>query len=138
MGAITAGIYGVLSEDATLRGMLGTYQGAPAIFTVEPVPGDAPLPMIVTPGQVSDVPDDTYDSLGRDLLRDIRCYTEATGSTAQVEAIAERVRALFHRQQVPVAGYGGVLAEASGPILAPTDTTVYGLVVTVRLRLRQI
>lgn len=138
MGAITAGIFSVLSGDATLRGMLGLYQGAPAIFTAEPVPGDAPLPMIVTPGQISDASDDTYDSLGRDLRRDIRCYTAATGSTAPVEAIAERVRALFHRQPVPVDGHTGVLAEASGPILAPTDDTVYGLVITVRLRLRQI
>ncbi|HEY8414407.1 MAG TPA: DUF3168 domain-containing protein [Thermaerobacter sp.] len=137
MGAITKAIYDRLAGDDTLRSMLATYEGQPAIFTAPP-PGKSPYPMIVTTGNATDSPDDTKTSRGREIWRDITCYTEATGSMADVEAIAERVRQLFHRAKIPVDGYQVWLSEASGPIPAETDQTVYGLVVTVRLRMQEV
>ncbi|HEY8414807.1 MAG TPA: DUF3168 domain-containing protein [Thermaerobacter sp.] len=137
MAALTQALYGRLAGDPELRSMLGTYEGQPAIFTAPP-PGDAPYPMIVSLGAVSDTPDDTKTSRGREVQRDITCYTLADGSMAQVETLAERVRQLLHRQPLAVDGYHVWLAEVSGPILAETDNTVYGLTLTVRLRMEEV
>ena len=137
MSAITQAIRDRLAGDPVLRSMLATYDGEPAIFTAPP-PGDAPYPMIVTMGQVSDEPDDTKNSRGREIRRDISCYTEATGSMEDVEAIAERVRQLFHRAPIQVPGYHVWLSEVSGPILGETDGSVYGLVLTLRLRMEEV
>lgn len=138
MGAITQAFYNRLAGDAPLTALLSRYNGAPAIFTIEPVPEDARLPFIVAIGDVATSPFDTKTTRGRDIARDIRCYTEATGSAADVEAIAERVRVLFHRYRLAVAGFGTVLAIASGPSIAPTDETVYGMLVTVRLIIEEV
>lgn len=137
MGAVTRAIYDRLASDSVLTAMLAVYRGRPAIFTAPP-PGDAPYPMIVTIGNVTDDPDDTKTSRGREVRRDIGCYTKATGSMADLEAVAERVRQLFHRATLAVDGYRVWLCEASGPVLGETDQTVYGLVVTVRLRMQEV
>lgn len=137
MGAVTRAIYDRLASDSVLTAMLAVYRGRPAIFTAPP-PGDAKFPMIVTVGNVTDTPDDTKTTRGREVRRDIACYTRATGSMAEVEAIAERVRQLFHRVTLPVDGHRVWLCEASGPVLGETDGTVYGLVVTVRLRMQEV
>lgn len=137
MGALTKAIYERLASDPELRAMLATYQGHPAIFTGDP-PGDAQFPMILVHGPHSDTPDDTKTSLGREVMRDIACYTEGTGSVADVEAIAERVRQLFHRASLPVDGYRVWLVQASGPTTSSDrDDKVQGRVVTLRLRMQQ-
>jgi hypothetical protein len=119
--------------DATLVGMLATYRGAPAIFTVDHVPTDAALPFVVTPGEIAGTPFDTKTSQGRDILRDIGCYTEDNGSVAAVEAIAERVRVLFHRHRLTVAGGHTMIASADPPMKAPTEDGINGRIVQVRL-----
>jgi len=132
MSVFTAAVYNRLRNDANLTTMLSTYNGRPAIFTVNPVPGDAELPYIVAAGHVADAPWDTKTSRGRDILRDIRCYTEATGSMTLVESMAERVRILFHRQKIPVEGYSNIMTICTGPMTGPVDGLVYGLIVTVQ------
>lgn len=138
MSAVTAALYGRLSGDLVLAAMLATYNGRPAVFTVNPVPGDAQLPYIVAAGHVSDNPWDTKTTRGREIRRDVLCYAEATGSMAQVEAIAERVRVLLHRQPLVLQGYRNVLVECTGPIVAQADEVAYGLAVTVRLLLEEV
>jgi len=140
MAALTKALYERLAGDATLQGMLGTYRGQPAIFTAPP-PGDADgdaYPMIVTMGAISDAPDDTKTSRGREVQREITCYALADGTMAVVEAVAERVRKLLHRQPLAVEGWQVWLAEVSGPTLAETSETVYGLALTVRLRMEEV
>jgi len=39
MSALTEAIYDRLAGDGTLTSLLATYEGAPAIFTTDPVPG---------------------------------------------------------------------------------------------------
>ena len=75
MSVFTKGIYDRLYNDPILRSKINTYNSEPAIFTVEPVPGNARLPYIVVSGPVSDVPFDTKTTLG-EANGDIRCYTE--------------------------------------------------------------
>lgn len=137
MSVITGAIYDVLADDATLAGLLSTYGGEPAVFTTDPAPGDAELPYIVTAGEVSQAPFDTKTTRGRDIMRDVRCYADASGSAVDVEAIAERVRALLHRQPLVIPGFVWMLAECSGPIVAD-EHDAYGRIVTVRLMIEEL
>ena len=134
MGVITEGFYDVMAADATLTALLATYNGSPAIFTVDPAPDDAELPYIVTAGEIVSSAFDTKTTRGRELRRDVRCYAEADDSAVTVESMAERVYTLFHRQTIAIEGFGVWVAECSGPIAADEEDA-YGRVVTVRLLL---
>lgn len=132
MSILTQAIYNLLSSDATLTALLATYDGNPAIFTTDPAPGDADLPYIVTAGEVTQTPFDTKNLYGRDLIRDVRCYTEASGSTIVIEQIAERVRYLLHRQSIAITDFEWVLSDCSGPLPAD-ETDAYGRILSLRL-----
>ena len=134
--AITDAIYNYLRADLTLAALLASYGGQPAIFTADPVPGDAILPYIVTAGDVTNSPFDTKTTRGNQIWRDVRCYTSATGSAKAVEEIADRVRALLHRKWFSIAGYVWIWAECSGPIVAD-EQDAYGRVVTVKLTIEE-
>lgn len=133
---ITQAIYSRLAGDETLAGLVNTYQGEPAIFTTDPAPGDAALPYIVTAGAVATAAFDTKTTRGRTVTRDVRCYTSASGSAAVVEAMAERVRELLHRQELTVAGYAWVWSECSGPVAAD-EQDAYGRIVTIRITIEE-
>ena len=137
MSAITEAIYDVLAGDATLTAMLSTYGGEPAIFTTDPAPGDAELPYVVSAGEVAQTPWDTKTTRGRAVTRDVRCYTDVTGSAIAVEAIAERVRALLHRQTLAISDFVCVVADCSGPTVAD-GPDAYGRIVTVRLTIEEV
>lgn len=134
---MTAALYDRLAGDATLTALLATYRGEPGIFTVDPAPPDAALPYIVTAGNVVDNAWDTKTTRGRQVWRDVRCYAPATGSSATVEAIAERVRALLHRHYLEVDDHVTYLAETAGPI-ALGDSEAYGRIITVRLTIGEV
>ena len=138
MGAVTEAIYDVLAGDATLTALLTSYGGEPAIFTTDPAPGDATLPYIVTAGEVTHTPFDTKNTRGRQIWRDVRCYADAAGgSAAAVEAIAERVRTLLHRQPLAAAGFVWIWTECSGPIAADEDEA-YGRIVTAKITFEEV
>jgi hypothetical protein len=137
VGAITEAIYDTLAGDPTLTAMLATYGGEPAIFTTDPAPGDATLPYIVSAGEVAQTPWDTKTTRGWMAMRDLRCYTDATGSAVVVEAIAERARVLLHRQTLTIVGFVCVIADCSGPIGADGQDA-YGRIVTVRLTIEEV
>lgn len=132
MGAITEAFYDVLVGDDTLVDMLSTYEGEPAVFTTDPPPDDATLPYIVSAGEISTTPFDTKIVYGRRLSRDVRMYAAREDSALTIEAIAERVRALFHRQVIAISGFVVVVAECMGPIQVDEDDA-HGRIVTVWL-----
>ena len=136
MSVLTQAIHTLLASDPVIQGLVSQYQGEPAIFTTEPAPGDAALPYIVTAGDVSQEPWGTKTTYGRIVTRDVRCYTAASGSAMTVEQIAERVRALLHRQELAVAGFDWVMAECGGGIAAD-EQSAYGRIVTVRMHLAE-
>ena len=136
MSVLTLAMQGLLAGDPALQGMLSTYGGEPAVFTADPAPGDATLPYIVTAGDVSQAPFDTKTTRGRTIMRDVRCYTAAGGGAVTVEAMAERVRALLHRQELAIAGFNWFWAECSGPIAAD-ERDAYGRIVTVRMTVEE-
>lgn len=129
---LTSALYDVLAGDATLAGLLASYRGSPAVFTTDPPPGDAELPYIVTAGAVAQTPWDTKTSRGRQVVRDVRCYAAADGSAAAVETIAERVRALLHRQAFALSGGTVVVADVAGPVGAD-ERDVYARVLSLSL-----
>lgn len=136
MDELTRALYNLLAGDATLTAMLNTYGGDPAIFTVDPAPGDATLPYVITAGSVADNPFDTKTTLGRTVMRDVRCYTAASGSASTVERIAKRVRQLLHRRAFEIEGFVWIMASCSGPIQAD-EQDAYGRIVTVTLTMEE-
>lgn len=133
MSATSAAFYTRLANDSTLTDLLSVYNGSPAIFTTVPVPADAELPYLVTEAEVSTTPFDTKTTLGREVLKDIRCYVAKSGSAVLVETIAERVRFLFHQYALPLTGFdNAMLCLAQGLSVAPEEDDVYGRIVTVR------
>ena len=132
MSVLTDALHSVLADDATLAGLLALYEGEAAVFTTDPAPDDANLPYIVTAGEVAQTPWDTKTTQGRRAVRDVRCYTAKTGSAATVEAIAERVRALLHRQTIAVDDYDVIIARCTGPVAADEEDA-YGRIVSVEL-----
>lgn len=130
MSILTIPFYDVLSGDPSLIAMLAAYKGESAIFTIDPVPGDADYPLIVTAGEVSQIPNDSKNCEGRSIIRDIRIYTAADGSSVTIEAIAERVRYLFHRMPLIIPGYTWILSDVGGPIVA-NEADYYGRILSV-------
>jgi hypothetical protein len=135
--AITKAVYDVLAGDAQLAALLNTYLGAPAIFTIDPAPGDAVLPYIITAGAVAVTPFDTKTTLGRTVFRDVRCYTAASGSSVLVERLAERVRELFHRQALTIDGFVWIMSEVTGVINAD-EQDAYARLVNLSLTMEEI
>jgi hypothetical protein len=135
--SVTEAIYDKLIGDSALLSMLPEYLARPAIFTYEPVPGDAPLPCILAAGDVLGrvrVPESTKLTYGARVMRDIRIFAEASGSMVEVEAIAERVWELFERAELFVPGWTQVLrTRADRPIIGPRDERVYMLIVSVTI-----
>ncbi|MFH0902331.1 MAG: DUF3168 domain-containing protein [Pseudomonadota bacterium] len=134
---LTAAIHTRLAGDATLTGLLSTYEGEPSIFTTDPAPEGASLPYLVTAGNVADKARDTKTTRGREVWRDVRCYTSDAGGAVLVEQIAERVRALLHRHELAVTDHQTIVAEASGPIAADEDDA-YGRIVNVRFIIEEV
>jgi len=124
--------YDEMAAETSITSKLSTYSSKPAIFTGQYVPENASLPYIHTRGVVSDTPFDTKDMTGREIIRDIGCYAEDTGSDKAIEELAEAVRSFFHRRSFSI-GTGMVLCLADGPRIAPTGEGVTGRIVSVRL-----
>ena len=134
---ITAAFHSRMANDVTLAALLADYEGTPAVFTTDPAPGDAVLPYIVSAGEAVNAPFDTKTTRGNTLWRDVRCYAAADGSAVEVEAIADRVRALFHRQSFSIPGFAWIWAECSGPIVAD-EQDAYGRIVTAKLTIEEV
>lgn len=132
---ITKAIYETLSTDTTLAGLLSNYGRDPAIFTVDPAPEDAAFPYIVAAGSPVQIPYDTKLTRGRQIWRDIRCYSDISGSAEEVETIAERVRALLHRKTIDTVDYSTIWAECDGPTVAD-DGNSYGRIVTLKITIQ--
>jgi hypothetical protein len=136
MPAITQAVYDVLAADAQLGSLLGLYRGFPAIFTADPVPADAPLPLIVSSGLVAgptQVPEASKQTIAARPVQDIRCIDEAKGSMALITTIAMRVFWLFERAEFEIQGWHLVRSRASMPFLGESDGRFYTLIVTVTL-----
>lgn len=136
---LTKAIRDALAADAALVALLSSYDppgagpAVPAIFT-DPLPEQAVAPFVVLSGEVSQEPvlDDNDTGRGREVLYDVRCYTEQDGSRVLVDQIAERVRTVLHRQTLTIAGATHVQTIVSGPIVGD-EIDLFGRVLTLRV-----
>lgn len=136
MQAITKAMYDLMAADALLGSLLASYRGVPAIFTADPVPPDAGLPLIVTAGLVAgptEVPEASKQTIAARPVRDIRIIDEAHGSMERISLIAMRVFWLFERAQFTIDGWHLVRSRASMPFLGESDGRFYTMMVTVTL-----
>lgn len=125
-------IYNKLKADSTLVSLLRPYKTNPAIFLATPVPTDAVMPFIIIDGAVSDTPMDSTSEEIRNMLVDVRIYTDATGLPDTVETILERVRQLLHGQKLTLSGWTNNATIAENTAVAPSEADVYGRILTIR------
>lgn len=138
--AITQAFYTRLSGDTAtgkLVSMLGTQGSRPAIYTYWAAPAATSGLYVIVTGNTISTPNDTKNSRGRIVERRIYVFGPAGGSTAAVDAAAERIRALFHRHALTITGKTVYIAVAEGPIEAPTDDSLYGRMVGVTLTMQE-
>lgn len=113
---------------------VGTFRGAPAIFSMSPIPPAAEGRVIVvrdahidipfetkTP---SDPPPDYVATLGRTVEHDIAIYEDQTGDSSELEDLALYIRDAFNRYSLSVSGYGTLIATTRGPLEAPGSEDV--------------
>lgn len=125
-----------LVHDPVLTGLLADYNGEPAVFDYE-APEQAAFPYVVCSGSISDVPFDSKTRGGRDVLRQVAVWAKRTGSTLEVDTIAERVRRALHHGQVWVQEFDVVEVRVAGGPIAQDDEDAYGRVLQVRLLLAE-
>jgi len=102
---LTTAIVQMLRNDPTVSGMLTTFHGVPAVFSIAPYPEGAQRPLILTEGSVTDTLADTKTTIGHDIIRDIRCYTDETGDETLVDQIGLAVNELFHKHEAKLQSY---------------------------------
>lgn len=132
--SLATAVWSRLAVDPVLAAKLATYRGGPAVVVADEdtVPEDMGLPFVAITGVAFDEPNDAKVEGGREQELVIRIYTASTGSTLLVDELAERVRSLLHRLPSGLAD-GAYIARCSGPVVAPTDASLYGREVTVRV-----
>ena len=133
MNAIKAALKTVLRADATLAGILSTFDGVKAVFGSRLVPGDADPPYMVIIGPIT-----TSDwsskgaNRGYDTYFDIACVA---ASEYQASALAERAYAVLHRQALTVTGFSVADVRCSGPQDGPSiDEEITSKMIGVRIK----
>jgi hypothetical protein len=116
-------------------GLIGKFAGLPKVFTQYQLPQGVTDPYVVINPSPSNVPNDTKLSVGLVIQKDIAAYTSANGDTSKVDEIIGRIWGMLHRQPLDVEGWENIIVNSSGPIVAPTDKTLYGRLVSVSMNL---
>lgn len=138
--ALDKAIYERMANDATLTSLITTYEGGPAIFTVDPIPTDAEFPFVVANEDIAFPNFDTKTKQGFDLTRNVKVFTLANGSRKLLGQIADRLQFLFHKQEdlIQVDGFKVIIANMRGPRITPTDERVYGVELELRLVIQEL
>lgn len=139
MKQLTQGIFNYLVSDAGLAARLATYSFdgvlRPAVFTDLPVPEDAAFPFVTVSGNITGTALDTMNTMGADITRDVGVYDKASAGQATLDDLADYVRSLLHFRPFSVPLYRLISCGAGYPVIAPTDQTVNGRLITVRFLL---
>jgi len=130
MIGLRGAIFQKLIANGNITSNVSEYLNYPAIFTVEPIPTDVNLPYIIV-SQVSEVPNDTKTSDGRELLVDIRIYTQRNGNLNVLESLTEEVYQEFHNEIVVVDNFQNYLLRVVD-IVNSDEEEVYGRIVSIR------
>ncbi len=136
--ALDRAIAAKLLGSIAVTSFVGTYGAppSPAVFLKSPVPAGVEPPYVAVRGIHGQRPFDTKEREGREVTRDILMLGLDQGVTTAVDDVAEAVRALFHKQDLVVAGWDTLVGDVQGPIAAEADDGFLGQIVTVRWILR--
>lgn len=123
--------------NTAITAKLGKYQGAPSVHTRRPVPVDAGYPMITVGPIITRSDEDLINGYRPIVVIDVNTYGEAGAHYRDVEAVADMIYAMFHRQRaITVTSYSVTQITASGPSPAPADDDTHiGRRVTLTIRL---
>jgi len=129
-----ASLFSALNADSALAALLDEFEGEAAIFSGDALPVEEfkakPVVWIRPPHGADNV--DTFSAVARSLELDVSFYAKATGSSAAIDAAAERARVVLHRQTL--SGPPELSCTVSGPFGAPTsDVSIAGRRLAVRL-----
>ena len=130
---VEAAVYAALTSNADVAALLATYADAPAVFTDEDVPGDAPTPYVVVSDAVGSFNRDDKNRRGREELRQIEVYDDRTGSSRAIRVLAETVRDALHRQPLVMEGGKAVLVRVGPPSLLEVGAELRGRVMQLRI-----
>lgn len=134
--AIAQGFYSLLSGDATLAGLISSYEGSPSVFTFDYVPEDAELPYVQTRAENRLFKTEGLDQRLIEFGRGIECYAEANGDPLPVSDIADRIAELFAPPSaLSIAGFNVIHTVVDGPVVIDTDAESYGRSVEVRVHI---
>lgn len=130
-------IRAAILANSTITSKLGLFQGSPSIHTRRPVPVDAGYPMVTVGPIITRSDEDGINSFRPVVVIDINVYGEAAAHYRDVEAVADMIYAMFHRQRtIAVAGYSVTQITATGPSPAPADDDTHiGRRISLTLRL---
>ncbi|PWJ81482.1 hypothetical protein C7441_11013 [Pseudaminobacter salicylatoxidans] len=135
---VLAPLRAAIIANAAITAKLGKYLGAPSVHTRRPVPVDAGYPMVTVGPIIARTDEDGINTFRPVVVIDINTYGEAAEHYRNVEAVADVIYAMFHRQRtaITVAGYSVTQITASGPSPAPADDDQHvGRRVTLTIRL---
>lgn len=118
-----------LVASSAITALLATYAGEPAVFTRQPVPGDATYPLIVISPDVDVLDEDGLSDDRPIITRSVIVYSSNQNPTSGrlANQIAFLVYSLLHRQwrALTVADWKVVDIIANGPvILTGADQTI--------------
>lgn len=135
---VLAPIYSAIAAVPAITDSLGTFNSVPSIHTRRPVPESAGYPMIVIGPLVTRGDDDGINDFRPLLVVDVTVYGEQPAHYRDVEADAEAIYGLFHRQRgsITVTGYSVTDIRCTGPTPGPTDddaTVARRVTLTIRL-----
>lgn len=124
--------------EAAITSKLGKFSGDPSVHNRRPAPEGAEFPMVMIGPIVTRSNEDGINSFRPVIVIDIGIYGDAARDYWNVEAVAEAIYGLFHRQRnaISVTNYSVVDIVAQGPSPAPVDDlSRIGRRVTLTIRL---
>ncbi|WEX10281.1 hypothetical protein [Chelativorans sp. AA-79] len=135
---VLPGLRAAILAVPEITSRLAPYNGSFSVHTRRPVPDNAPFPMIVIGPTIARTDDDGLSDFRPTAVIDINTYGPQPDRYRDVEAVAERIYGLFHRQAsaLEVDGYAVTDIRCTGPSPAPVDDeSRVGRRVTLTIRL---
>ena len=130
MVGLRGAIFQKLIANENIANNVSEYLNYPAIFTVEPIPSEVDLPYVIV-NPVSEIPNDTKTFDGREVLVDIRIYTEANGNLSVLESLVEEIYQEFHNEVITVDNFQNYLLRVVDVVNSDEEET-YGRIVSIR------
>lgn len=139
---LTQEIRGALLAESTVTDLLPAYQGSFPIFTRRPVPVDVTYPCLVISKNITVEDEDGVNDFRPIITRDIAAYhtNEPASNYQALDALADAVRAMFHRKRpFTIDGWGVTLITCRGPIEQRLEADkLTGRVVMLTVRVAQL